>query len=568
MRKKFFLIFLAIALVIALPFLFRRPGISLTQQTDDTVVILTPHNESIRLELELGFRDWYFQRTQRTVKIDWRVPGSTNNCIRVMHTSFENAFQQYWEQTLHRTWDATIQEGFRNPTPKNTAGKEAREAFLASNISCGMDLFFGGGIVEFKKEAEIGHFVPCDLQKRHPEWFQENCIPATIDGDSMYDPQGRWYPTSLASFGMMYNTDRIRDLQIPAPQQWEDLTQPAFYHQIAMVDPVQSSVVVKCFEMILQQQMQQVRKEILQKTGQTECTPSERDQMLNEGWLRGFRLIQKIMANARYFTDNSITTVWDVNQGNCAAGIVVDFYGRHQRSVTRQRSGSDRIRFVLPKNGSCYSPDPIALLRGAPNREVAQWFIEYVHSEEGQDRIGFRSIAETKQKPLSLPDDPTTRRLRSHQPRYYALHRMPVRKDFYCDAKKPFQSSPDTNPFAKINDFVFQPTWTAPTFKAIRLLSKILFLDTYTELSKAWKAILDAKAAGRTQDAQRALALLENFEDLSYSWVLKELNPLLQSGNVRAQMQLETTLIQRFYRQYRQAFQLANGKFLKKLRND
>ena len=93
-------------------------------------------------------------------------------------------------------------------------------------------------------------------------------------------------------------------------------------------------------------------------------------------------------------------------------------------------------------------------------------------------------------------------------------------------------------------------------------------MDTYTELSKAWKAILDAKAAGRTQDAQRALALLENFEDLSYSWVLKELNPLLQSGNVRAQMQLETTLIQRFYRQYRQAFQLANGKFLKKLRND
>lgn len=563
MRKKLFLIFFAMALVIAIPFLFRRPGISLTQQTDDTVVILTPHNEAIRLELELGFRDWYFQQTGRTVSIDWRAPGSTGNCIRVMHTSFENAFQQYWEHTLHRTWNATIQEAFRNPKPKNDAGKEAREAFLNSYVSCGVDLFFGGGVVEFKKEASIGHFVPCDLHERHPEWFQENCIPATIDGDNMYDLQGRWFPVTLSSFGIMYNIDRIRDLQVPEPQQWEDLTKPAFYHQVAMVDPVQSSVVVKCFEMILQQQMQQIRKEILRKTGQSELTSSEQDQMLNQGWLRGLRMIQKIMANARYFTDNSVITVWDVNQGNCAAGIVVDFYGRHQRSFTRQHSENDRIRFVLPKNGSCYSPDPIAMLRGAPNREVAQRFIEYIHSEEGQDRIGFRSIAETNKTPLSIPNNPTTNRLRSHQPRYYALHRMPVRKDFYSDAKKPFLSSPDTNPYITTNDFVFQPTWTTPTFKAIRLLSKVLFLDTYTELSKAWKAIVDAKAAGRMQDAQRALALLEKFEDLNYPWVLKELNPLLQSGNKLAKTQLETKLTKRFYRQYQQAFQLANGKHLK-----
>ena len=559
MKRKIILILLAIVAVIVLPFLLRRPGVRLTEQTDDTVVIVTPHNEAIRLELEVGFREWYQKQTGRTVNVDWRAPGSTGNIIRLLNISYENAFKNHWMQTLQRPWTHEIQSNYNQESPKSALGKEAREAFLASNVGCGMDLFFGGGVGEYKKLATAGLLVPCDLSQRHPEWFNENVIPKQLAGDSLYDPDGKWMPAVLSTFGIMYNTDRLRDLNIEAPQRWDDLAKPRFYHQIAMVDPVQSSVVVKCFEMLLQQQMQQACDEKFPDKPIDKLSKEELRTALNLGWARGLELIQKIMANARYFTDNSIATVWDVSQGNCAAGVVVDFYGRHQRAETLARGGKDRVRFIVPKNGASYQPDPIALLRGAPNREVAQRFIEYIHSEEGQDRMGFKLRTKTNPSIETISDVSET--LRSHQPIYHALHRTPVRKDFYMETKKPFQSAPDMNPYDEKNVFIYRADWTGSAFGAIRFLSKVLFMHPYTELTRAWKAIFEVQKEGRTDIAERALSVMTDFHELTYDWISETYNPLIKAKNVRAQVDLETELTKRACKQYKEAYRIAtDGK--------
>ncbi len=555
MKRKIILILLAIVAVIVLPFLLRRPGIRLTEQTDDTVVIVTPNNEAIRLELEVGFREWYQKQTGRTVNVDWRAPGSTGNVVRLLNTSYENAFKNHWTQDLHRSWTHEAKSNYNQQSPKSALGKEAREAFLASNVGCGMDLFFGGGVTEFKKMATAGILVPCDLLQRHPEWFNENIIPKELAGDALYDAEGKWMPAVLSTFGIMYNTDRLKDLGIEAPQRWSDLAKPAFYHQIAMVDPVQSSVVVKCFEMLLQQQMQQACDEHFPDKPIAELSKEELRKALGIGWTRGFRLIQKIMANARYFTDNSIATVWDVNQGNCAAGVVVHFYGYHQRAETSARGGRDRVRFIVPKNGACWSPDPIGLLRGAPNREVAQRFIEYIHSEEGQDRMGFKLRSKTNPSAEATSDE--TNLLRSHQPIYHAVHRTPVRKDFYTASKKKFQSAPDMNPYDAENVFIYRADWTGSAFGAIRFLSKVLFMHPYTELTRAWKAIFEAQNEGRTDVAERALSVMTDFHELTYDWISETYNPLVKAKNTRAQVELETELTKRFCRQYKEAFEIA-----------
>ena len=557
MKRKILFILIAIVAVIALPFLFRRPGIRLTEQTDDTVVIVTPNNEAIRLELEVGFREWYQKQTGRTVNIDWRAPGSTGNVVRLLNTSYENSFKNYWTQNLHRPWTHEVQSNYNQKSPKSALGKEAREAFLASNVGCGMDLFFGGGVTEFKKMATAGVLVPCDLLQRHPEWFNENIIPKELAGDALYDPDSKWMPAVLSTFGIMYNTDRLKDLGIEAPQQWSDLAKPAFYHQIAMVDPVQSSVVVKCFEMLLQQQMQQACDEQFPDKPIDKLSKEELQTALNIGWMRGLRLIQKIMSNARYFTDNSIATVWDVNQGNCAAGVVVHFYGYHQRAETLARGGKDRVRFFVPKNGACYQPDPIGLLRGAPNKEVAQLFIEYIHSEEGQDRMGFKLRSKIDSEPSNVTGSDEEKIFRSHQPMYHALHRTPVRRDFYTEAKKPFQSAPDMNPYDAENMFIYRTEWTGPAFGAIRFLSKVLFMHPYTELTRARKAIFEAQAAGRTEAAERALSVMQDFHELTYDWISEVYNPLVKAKNMRAQVDLETELTKRFCRQYKEAYKIA-----------
>ncbi len=540
--KKYLYIFGAILIVVGLPIAFKRTTLATPEKFDDTLVVITPHNETIRFEMDQGFKEWYMKKTGRSVFIDWRVPGSTGDVVRYVDAMYINAFRMYWTDTLRKKWTLEVQENFINDKPTTPLGVEARKAFLDSNVSCGIDLFFGGGVVEYKREARMGQLVSCKTIQQHPEWFCDDCIPNVLAGDFLWDKKGTWIGTSLSSFGIMYNTDRMKDLRLKkAPTQWMDLTDPVFYRQIAMVDPMQSSIVIKCLEMMFQQQMKLVRADILKQSNAEDLTPDQLHDVLNKGWMRGLKMIQKIMANSRYFTDNSVTTVWDVSMGNCAAGIVVDFYGRHQRETNRLRGASDRLRFILPKGGTCISPDPIGMFRGAPNPQVAEAFLEYIVSDEGQCRIGFKVGTRGG-------------------PQCYALHRTPIRKDFYTQERKAYATSPEMNPFEEDDDFPYQPQWTAPAFSAIRMLSKVLFMDTFTELAKAWYAIIKAQKKGHHAQAKQAMSVFEDLDEISYDWVVTTLIPILKSKNPLQQIDLETELTRKFRNKYLEALRLAKGK--------
>ena len=75
------IILAALAGIVALPFAL-RPGTSAAAATDDTLVIITPHNEALRTEFGRGFQKWYEAKTGRTVAIDWRVIGGTSEITR------------------------------------------------------------------------------------------------------------------------------------------------------------------------------------------------------------------------------------------------------------------------------------------------------------------------------------------------------------------------------------------------------------------------------------------------------------------------------------------------------
>ena len=191
--KRYIYILSSIAIVVGLPLAFKRNNLTLSNKTDDTLVVITPHNESIRIEMDLGFREWYFKKTGRTVSIDWRVPGSTGDIIRYINAMYLNAFRVYWTNTLNKKWTPEVQEGFVSKHPESTIGREAREQFLKSNVGCGVDIFFGGGVIEYKKEAEMGNLVPSGVVAAHPETFSEDCIPLNLAGDILWEPH---YPVS------------------------------------------------------------------------------------------------------------------------------------------------------------------------------------------------------------------------------------------------------------------------------------------------------------------------------------------------------------------------------------
>src|SRR5580698_5085249 len=145
------IIVLALVAIVALPFLL-RPHQPSPVEADDTLILISPHNEAIRHEFTLGFRTWYKARTGRTVYMDWRNVGGTSEIARYLEGEYVASFRSLWTGKLGRTWSEAVRAGFQNgrlPVDAPQDVREAREAFVASGAGCGIDLFFGGGVYDF-----------------------------------------------------------------------------------------------------------------------------------------------------------------------------------------------------------------------------------------------------------------------------------------------------------------------------------------------------------------------------------------------------------------------------------
>jgi ABC-type glycerol-3-phosphate transport system substrate-binding protein len=202
-------------------------------------------------------------------------------------------------------------------------------------------------------------------------------------------------------------------------------------------------------------------------------------------------LIQRIGANARYFTDSAGKVPIDVSMGDAAAGMAIDFYARYQAQVTGGPLGEARMAFVTPVGGTSVSCDPVGLLRGAPNREIALRFIEFVLGEDGQRLWTY------------LPGTPGG-------PERYALRRLPVRRDFYPSVVPGIEAaylrhrryaaddlgSPSIDPYQVAQHFTYYPRWTARHFGVQRQIIRAMALDSAEDLQAAWGQL---RRAGRLE---------------------------------------------------------------------
>lgn len=555
-RSGQLLTILSIGVVIGLPFLLRKSEAPL-DTADETVVIITPHTESIRQEFSRGFASWYKEQTGRSVYVDYRVIGGTSEISKFLDSQFTNAFKNHWEDDLSREWTLDVQGAFNNPrieldeSPEDDSIQEAaRRAFLRSNVGSGIDVFFGGGTYDFSAQAAKGALVTAGLRDRHPDWFVDEAtpgvlpkaIPQTLAGEEFYDKDGRWYGAVLSSYGIIYNRDALEKLGIQSePRQWEDLANPAYFGQIAVCDPTKSGAMTQAFEMILQQQMQ-IRLQELLETGTDEVGLREdmEGQAIREGWMTGMRLIQKISANARYFTDTSQKPNIDVGMGDCAAGMSIDFYGRFQQENILDRSDDPRFGFHTPVGGSTVSADPIGLLRGARNEEVAQMFIEYVMSLEGQKLWNFD---------VGTPGGPEI----------FSLRRPPIHPELYTEDWNRYRSDSEFNPYLATKNFTYRREWTGRLFSEIRTIIRICFIDVRTELVMAWRAIIRAREEGRLADATHAEEVMQDLELISYERAATTIDAALKAPQIE-EVRLSRELSEHFRQNYLKATRIADGR--------
>jgi ABC-type Fe3+ transport system substrate-binding protein len=481
MKKRASIIFGLLALIVALPLVMRRESATTSpRKADDHLVILSPHNESIRQEFGEAFAAHWKKSTGRSIYIDWRTPGGTSEIRMVLDAGFKAA-------------EETGRQGI------------------------GVDLFFGGGEPDFTSQAKKGRLVPLRVFDSHPELFaKDGPIPETFTGERYYPTDHVWVGTCMSQFGICYNPDVLRRLGIPAPATWNDLGDPRYAGALALADPTKSGSVARAFELLVQSEMQ-------------------RASAPDAGWTNGLRLIQRMSANARYFTDSASKIPQDVGQGNAAAGMCIDFYGRSFAEELTSKSGEPRVVWIAPVGGTTLSSDPVAVLKGAPHPEVAQDFVEFCLSPEGQT-LWFG-------KP-GTPGGPQIR----------ALHRTPIRRDVYTPQNLANSTMPDARPYEDRGNFTYQRELTGASFNTLRQLVKIMCIDSHEEMKSAWLAI---REAGMPADA---LAVFSDVSRVNYAESGNG-DPLLDGADALKAADRAAELGEWFRANYRKAEAIARAKF-------
>ena len=260
-----------------------------------------------------------------------------------IRTEFGRAFTLWTEENLgHRTKIDWLDVG-----GTSDGVKFIRSEFNRKPDGIGVDIFFGGGIdpyIQFKKEHLLQPIaIPGDVLGR---------VPPSLHGIEIYDPGMEWFGACLGGFGIIYNIKVLELLHLPTPETWADLARPEYFTWVASGDPRSSGTVHMVYEIILQAY----------------------------GWDDGWRIITSMAGNIRNFSRSGSDAPRDTALGETACGLVIDVYAWRQVAD----AGADKIGFVFPPNLTVINPDAIAVLRGAPEKELAAQFVAFTLSDTGQ----------------------------------------------------------------------------------------------------------------------------------------------------------------------------------------
>ncbi|MAJ72478.1 hypothetical protein CMK13_05690 [Candidatus Poribacteria bacterium] len=346
---------------------------------------------------------------------------------------FNRGFESWYKEQTGRTikMDWLDQGG----TSSDIRFIEAEYKRLKDGIN--IDLLFGGGTDAFMKLAEMGFLEAYKLPEK-----QLMGLPTDMNGIPVYDSQYRWYGAALSSFGVMHNEALRTRLRLPRVSNWKDLTNPRLIGRVGAADPRESGSAHMIYEIILQ----------------------------GYGWQDGFSILTQLAGNVRGFSAGSNAIPKDVVAGQVIYGMAIDFYAY---GAIAQQSDPNRIQYTLPPDATVIAPDSIAILKGAPNKKIAEMFVTYVMSKAGQKLWLLRDT------------DPEGPKIKG------GLNRASVLPFLYDELG---DRSVVSNPFeSTLTPIQYDPVKGSSRTKVLNDLMGALLIDQHKELVKTWRAIHKSK---------------------------------------------------------------------------
>jgi ABC-type Fe3+ transport system substrate-binding protein len=379
-------------------------------------------------------------------------------------------FGQAFPAWYHARTGRTVNVRWRDLGGTSQIEKALDATYKETPATSGIDLFFGGGIDPFESQKNKGQLAAFKL----PDEVLKQ-IPTHIGGFPIVDPDYMFYGAALSSFGILENRRVIDTVGLPPVETWEDLGKPELEGWVSSADPRKSGSVHMIYEIILQAY----------------------------GWEKGWDVIYRMSGNIKSFLQTSSSPTKEVTTGDAAYAVSIDINGMTQQAFV----GKENARFTIPRGVSVINPDGIAILKGAPNRAVAEAFVLFTMSEPGQSLW---------MKPTGAPGGATR----------FGISRMGVLpKDYEGDLTDLLVP---LNPFAIDYPFQYNSPKGSKRWNIVNALIGQGVIDVHSHLRVAWRNII------RLPENQQAAALTAFSQPLISEAEATEIAGLWRTDKLRA----------------------------------
>jgi iron(III) transport system substrate-binding protein len=203
-------------------------------------------------------------------------------------------------------------------------------------------------------QADVWWGAPAPLfQQAAQDSLLERFVPTwagSLPAEAKH-PQGLWHGNYLTPEVIAYNSQAIPAAQ--APQDWDDVLAPQWKGKVLIRDPMASGTMRTIFGMIIDRS--------LRATGDT---------------AQGFAWLRRLDGQTREYVLNptllyqklarqeGVVTLWDLPD-------IEMIKAQHNYPID----------YVIPRSGTPLLVDAVAVVRGAPNAELARQFVEFIGSD-------------------------------------------------------------------------------------------------------------------------------------------------------------------------------------------
>ncbi|WP_346355161.1 ABC transporter substrate-binding protein [Azotosporobacter soli] len=204
-------------------------------------------------------------------------------------------------------------------------------------------------------KASVWFGGPADafVQAKEDGLLEKYASPNAVKVPAQFkDADGYWTGIYVGYLGFVSNQKLLAEKNVAAPASWDDLLKPEFKGQIVLANPGSSGTAYTMLATIVQ--------------------------LMGEE--KGLDYMKKLNAQVKTYPKSGTAPGRMAGQGEAMVGISFLHDG-----IKYREEGMKDIVLTAPSDGTGYEIGSVAVIKGGPDQEAAQKFVDWVLSKKGQE---------------------------------------------------------------------------------------------------------------------------------------------------------------------------------------